>query len=249
MGFYTDNKEGALWYQRKSMVVIIGKDLDFEKHKVYKEGLFKKGLVDKSYLIEWIKKMKRKLIQEAIRDFDALDIPGEPTSAQLLIEHMQEPQQEVIEEPRETIEAAQAAEMLGIGYCTLTNLAKKGLIKGENNGSGWNFIKSNIETLLRDRPEFLLKIWNNPKSLRRRGKIYGSLIFEGEQYLHVKRAQKIINLSYNTIIKYAQQGLIKHRKESGKDYYISVPYMEELKANPPDWLKKSWRYFNNGKEP
>lgn len=248
VAFFTDNNEGAPWYQRKAMVMIIGKDLDFEKHKVHREGFFKKGLVDKSYLIDYIQKMKKKLIQMAMQELDVLDIPEEPMTGKLMIENMQESREEVIEGPREMIDATQAAALLNVSYMTVTNLAKKGLIKGEHNGFAWSFVKSDIENITKEEPEFLRKIWKHSKSITRGNKYDEDIVKDHKVFIHIRKAEKIINLSRTTLTVYAKKGLIRNLKERGKDFYISIEHMEELKASPPDWLKKSWRYFNNGKE-
>jgi hypothetical protein len=247
VAFFTDNNENLPFYKRKAMVVIIGKDLDFKKHKTYKAGFFRKGLVDKSYLIDYIQKMKKKLIQMAMQELDVLDIPEEPMTAKLMIENMQEPQEEIMEKSGETIDRAQAAEILNVSPMTISNLAKKGLIKGQHNGFGWSFVKSDIENIIKEKPDFLREIWNHSKSITKR-EPYSKEIIEGnETFIHIRKAEKIINLSRGTITLYAKRGLIRHKKEHRKDYYISLKHMGELKANPPDWLKKSWRYFNNSK--
>ena len=246
IGFFIDNNENLPWHRRKSMVVIIGKDLNFEKHKTYKEGFFKKGLVDKSYLVDYIQKMKKKLIQMAMQELEVLDLPGEPMDTKAMIEDMQE-SPEVVEEPKEYINLAKTSEMLKVSQCTLRNLAKRGIVKGENTGNGWYFVKSDMEDLLKEQPGFLTKIWNGRRTITK-GERRNTKIIDGEDvYVHINRAKEILNLSEGTIVKYVKLGLIRHKKESGKNYYISVKHTEELKANPPDWLKKSWSYFNNNK--
>lgn len=244
VAFFTDNNEGLPWHKRKAMVVIIGKDLDFEKHKVYTKGFFKKGLVDKSYLIDYIQKMKKKLIQMAMQELDVLDIPEEPVTAKLMIESMPETQEEIVEELKETINATQAAEMLNVSLSTISNLAKKGLIKGEHNGFGWSFVKPDIENIIKEKPDFLRKIWKHSKSIIRGNKYDEDIVKDNEVFIHIRKAEKIINLSRTTITVYAKRNLIRNLKERGKDYYLSRKHMEELKANPPDWLKKSWSYFS-----
>ncbi|MBL7151996.1 MAG: helix-turn-helix domain-containing protein [Candidatus Omnitrophica bacterium] len=247
VAFFTDNNEGLPWYKRKAMVVVIGKDLDFNKHhKICKDGFFKKGLVDKSYLIDYIQKMKKKLIQMAMQELEVLDIPGEPMDTKAMIEHIEEAP-EAIEEIGESINTAQAAEILNISYMTISSLIKKGLIKGSNNGFGWVFSKAYIENLLKERPDWLIKIWGNRRSYARLGRGNGEISRDNDTFIHIDRAAKMINLSVNTMVKYAKAGLIRHLKESGRDYHISVAHMGELRTNPPDWLKKSWRYFHNNK--
>ncbi|MEW6008862.1 MAG: hypothetical protein AB1629_04430 [Candidatus Omnitrophota bacterium] len=249
IAFFIDNHGNLPWYKRKAMVIVIAKDLDFEKQDIYKKGFVKKGLVDKSYLIDYIQKMKKKLIQMAMQELDVLDIPEEPMTTNLMIENITEPEpQEEISEPKEFINANEASEMLKVSYPTVINLAKKSMIRGEYNSCGWCFVKSDIEQLLKDKPEFLRKIWNDPKSVSKRESYYSDKSIDNELFVHIRKAEKIIKLSKTTITLYAKRGDIRNIKERGKDYYISVKHMEELKANPPDWLKKSWSYFNNGKK-
>ncbi|MFA5090865.1 MAG: helix-turn-helix domain-containing protein [Candidatus Omnitrophota bacterium] len=242
VGFFTDNNEGLPQYKRKSMVVIIGKDLDFSRHNIYKEGFFKKGLVDKSYLIEYIQKMKKKLIQMAMQELEVLDLPGESIDTKAIIENIEE-SPEAITEPGEYIHAAQAAEILSIAASTMANLAKKGLIKGEHNGFSWTFIKSDIENLIKEQPDFLTKIWKHCRNITK-GRQYDKEIIKGEdKYIHIRKAKVLLALSENTIKKYAKAGLIQCIKENHKKYYISIKHIEQLRANPPAWLKKSWSYF------
>lgn len=246
VGFFIDNNENLPWHKRKAMVVIIGRDLDFERNKVYKEGFFKKGLVDKSYLVDYIQKMKKKLIQMAMQELDVLDIPGEPMTTNLMIENMAEPMEEIIE-PKNYISTDEASEMLNVSYCTITNLVKRGMIKGEHNGNGRCFIRADIEKLLQEKPEFLKKIWNDGRSITKKEPYSKELIRGQEKYIHIRRAQALLKLSENTINKYAEAGLIRAYKQDHEKYYISTSHIEELTTNPPDWLKKSWSYFNNNK--
>lgn len=257
VAFYLDNNKDLPQHKRKWMVAIIGKNLDFERHKTYTEGPFKRGLIDKSYLISYIADMKKKIAKMAIDEIDTFEdqLQLEDHTQEVLqaSEEQSEPEpleviSEPVEEPKEYISTDEASEILGISYPTLANLVNKEVIKGENNGNGWYFVRADIEKITKEQPEFLTKIWNDPKSLRSMEKINAELIFDNERYYHIDRAQKIIGLSANTIKKYVKLGLIRHKKERGKDYYVSTKHMEELKANPPDWLKKSWSYFNNGKE-
>lgn len=251
VAFFIDNNENFPWYKRKYMVAIIGKDLDFERHKIYTKGLFRKGLVDKSYLIDYIRKLKQKLYQIAMQELEVFDkqLKLKDYSYRKLKdskENFSEPLEvisEAVKEPKEYLNTTQASEILNISHCTLLKLAKQEKIKGEYNISGWSFIKSDIKRLLKEEPEFLKKIWNNARSYEKKGKKSYKLIFDNEVCLHIKNAEKILNLSDTTIRKYIKLGLIKYKKKDNTDYYIPETHIKELKANPPDWLKNSWRYF------
>lgn len=257
VAFFVDNNENLPWYKRKCTVVVIGKNLDFEKHKVYTEGIFKHGLVDKSYLISYMKDMKKKLVKMAMDDMDIFDkqLQLDDHTQEAVQESEQESRTEPleitaepVEELKEYINTTEVSEMLKLSSTTVVNLAKNGKIKGEHDSCGWYFIKQDIENLLKEQPEFLTKTWKRSRSVTRK-EPYSEEIIEGnEVFIHIRKAEKIINLSRTTIALYAKKGLIRHKKEHRKDYYFSVKHMEELKANPPDWLKKSWSYFNNGKE-
>jgi hypothetical protein len=254
--FFVDDNSDLPWYKRKCTVAIIGKNLDFEKHKGYTEGVFKRGLIDKNYLISYMKEMKKKLVKMAVDEMEIFDQglqledhtqeaiqASEEKSKSEPLEIISEP----VEEPEEEIDMLEVSKMLRVSPMTILNLTKKGLIKGEHSGSGF-FIKSDIENLLKEEPDFLKKIWNHSRSLSKREQYSEELKDGDEVFIHIRKAEKIISLSRTTMTLYAKIGLIRNKKERGKDYYISIKHMEELKANPPDWLKKSWSYFNNGKE-
>ncbi len=245
MAFFVDDNDNLPWFKRKTMVAIIGKNLDFEKYKFYARGIFKKGLVDKSYLIDYINKMKKKFVQMAMQELDVLDIPGQITT-KAMIENMPDSlgaPEEIPEEPKECITMLEAAKMLNVSTGTMQNFLRTGNLKGEHDGWGWKFVKSDVENLLKEKPEFLVKIWNSGRSYKKRGRNDGEIVFEGERYIHRNRAAEIINLSGSTIGKYAKAGLIRHTRVSGSDFYVSINHLKEIKANPPDWLKKSWSYF------
>lgn len=257
VAFFVDNNQDLPWHKRKSMVAIIGKNLDFEKHKVYTEGIFKRGLVDKNYMISYIKEMKKKIIKMAMDDMDIFDKQlrledhtqeavqaNEEESKSEPLEVTSEP---VAEEPKEYIDTVGACEILKVSQMTLLNLANKGLIKGEHNGFGWSFAKLDIENLLKDQPEFLTKIWKHSKSITRSGGYLKEIVRDNEKYIHVREARILLSLSEATITRHAQAGLLRCFKDNHKKHYISFGHIEELKANPPGWLKKSWSYFNNSK--
>ena len=259
MAFAVDNNEHLPWHQRKCMVAIVGKNLDFERHKVHKEGILKKGLVDKTYLIHYIAQMKKKLVQMATDELEIFDkqlqledhsMLESETTQNKEIEPKPAPKPleftvEVVKEPKEYLSAVRAAEMLNLSHHTLLGLAKTGKIKGERDSLGWHFIKADIENILKERPEFLTKIWNDCRSINKKRPGAKEIVWGKERYIHISKAEKILTLSDTAIRKYAKIDLIKHQKKPGKDYYLSLRDMEKLKANPPDWLKKSWSYFNS----
>ncbi|MDD2927691.1 MAG: helix-turn-helix domain-containing protein [Candidatus Omnitrophica bacterium] len=256
VAFFVDNNQDLPWHKRKCMVAIIGKNLDFEKHKVYTEGIFKRGLVDKNYMISYIKEMKKKIVKMAMDDMDIFD-------KQLRLEdHTQEAIQaseeeakaepleitsEPVEEIKEEINALQVSKILNVSPMTVTNLVKKGLIKGEHNGAEWSFIKADIENLLKELPDFLTKAWKHSRSIARSGGYLKEIVRNNEKYIHIREARVLLSLSEGTITKRVQAGLIRYIKECSRTYYVSLSHIEELKANPPDWLKKSWSYFTNSK--
>jgi hypothetical protein len=155
--FFVDNKEDLPWYQRKYMVATIGKNLDFKKYKTQPDQAFRKGLVDKSYLIDYINKMKQKLIKMALQDLETIDI----TNATELISC--EP-----EEP-EWLNTAEAAGLLNVSKRSLLNLVYKKKVKAElDKANGYLFLKSDLEDVIKDKPKFITKIWNCTKSVKRK---------------------------------------------------------------------------------
>lgn len=178
VAFFVDNNENLPWYKRKCTVAIIGKNLNFEKHKVYTEGIFKKGLVDKSYLISYVKDMKKKLVKMAMDEMEIFDeqLQLEDRTQEAIQESEQESKSEPleiasepVEETKEYINTAEASKVLKVSYMTVLNLAKNGKIKGEHDSTGWYFIKSDIENLIKDEPDFLTKIWKHSRSIVRHG--------------------------------------------------------------------------------
>ena len=254
VALFVDNNEDLPWHKRKCMVAIIGKNLDFEKHKVYTEGIFKRGLVDKSYLISYIADMKKKLVNMAMEEMDIFDkeLQLEDHTQEAVQENDQESRAEpleisvepVEEEPMEEINTLQVSEMLNVSPMTVTNLTKRGLIKGEHSSFEWSFVKLDIENLLKEQPEFLTKIWKHSRSINRSGGYLKEIVKDNEKYIHVREARALLSLSEATIAKHAHAGLIRCLKEARRKYYISLSNIGELKTNPPDWLKKSWSYFN-----
>lgn len=254
IAFAVDGNDHLPWNERKCMVVVIGKSLDFERYKHHKEDIFKKGLVDKSYLVQYIAQMKKKLVQLAVDELEIFDKQLQLEGAVLdnKEEAKQDPQPKPLEitletgqEPKEYLALAQAAEMLQVSHCTLLNLAKEGKVKGECDGNGWYFIRSDIEGLLRESPEFLVKIWNSRQSIKMNGGVPKEITFNKGKYIHIKSAEGLLNLSCTTIERYVKAGLVKNKKVPGSAYYLSLKHIGELKVHPPDWLKKSWRYFNS----
>lgn len=264
VAFAVDNQEHLPWNRRKCMVVTVGKDLDSAKHKIYKNSAFLKGLVDKAYLLDYINRMKQKLVQMAMQELEVFDDTlklNYPDTAEAVIELVDKkedprslevvkalPGPERAQEPKEYLKKKQVAEMLKIAPETVLNLAKKGLIKGEQDDFGWNFPKEHIESLLENKPEFLVKIWDSRQRIKRSGGVPKELTFGKERYIHLRSAEGLLNLSYTTIQQYVKAGLIKNKKVPGSSCYLSLRHIDKLKANPPDWLKKSWRYFNNQRQ-
>lgn len=257
VAFFVDNNENLPWYKRKCTVAVIGKNLDFEKHSTYTEGIFKQGLVDKGYLISYIADMKKKLVKMAMDEMDIFDqqLQLEGRTQEAVQESEQESKaepleiiSEPVEEVKEYINTTEASEMLKVSYMTIVNLAKSGKIKGEHNSCGWYFIKQDVENFLKEQTEFLTKIWKHSRSITRSGGYLKEIVRDNDKYIHVREARALLNLSEATINKHAKAGLIRCLKEGYKKYYISLGHIEELKANPPDWLKKSWSYFANSKQ-
>jgi excisionase family DNA binding protein len=157
VAFFVDDKEGLPWYERKYMVATIGKNLDFKKYKTQPDQAFRKGLVDKSYLIDYINKMKQKLIKMALQDLETIDITN---TTQLILNEPEEP---------EWLTTAEAAEVLNISKRSLLNLVRKKKIKGEfDNANGWIFLRSDIQEILNSKPAFMKKIWKAPNSIAKR---------------------------------------------------------------------------------
>jgi hypothetical protein len=178
VAFFVDNNENLPWYKRKCTVAVIGKNLDFEKHSAYTDGVFKHGLVDKSYLISYMKDMKKKLVKMAMDEMDIFDqqLQLEDRTQEAIQESEQESMaqpleiiSEPVEEPKEYINTYEASKILRVSYDTVVNLAKNGKIKGEHDSTGWYFVKPDIEGILKDRPEFLTKVWKHSQSIVRHG--------------------------------------------------------------------------------
>ena len=249
VAFAVDNQEHLPWNRRKCMVVTIGKDLDSAKHRIYKDSAFLKGLVDKTYLLDYINRMKQKLVQMAMQELEVFDDTlklSYPDTAEAVIEELPGPER--AQEPKEYFRTKQAAAMLKISSGSLLSLAKKGLIPGEQDDLGWCFPKDYIEALVENKPEFLVKVWNSRQSIKMNGGVPEELTFGQERYIHIRSAEGLLNLSYTTIERYVKAGLIKNKRVPGSAYYLSLRHIEKLKANPPAWLKKSWSYFNSQRQ-
>ncbi|HAZ10806.1 MAG TPA: hypothetical protein DCY56_06855 [Candidatus Omnitrophica bacterium] len=261
VAFFMDNNEDLPWYKRKCMVAMIGKDLDFDKYKADPGEVFKNGMVDKGYLVDYINRMKKKLFQVAMEELGAFDVPLQiPGHSQINpgdIINIEKAEQEDIpisleeiqEKPKECLSAPQVLEMLNISRAVLYKFIRQKKIKAEfSTLLGWSFIRSDIEKVLEEKPEFLTKIWNNPCSIKNRENSQRNLVYDNEEYIHIKRVETVLNLSDTTIKKYIKLGFIKYKKDPHKEYYVSKNHLNELKANPPDWLRKSWINSGNNKE-
>ncbi len=266
VAFAVDNQEHLPWNRRKCMVVTIGKGLDFAKHRVNKDSAFLKGLVDKTYLLDYINRMKQKLVQMAMQELEVFDDTlrlncQDGAESAIAIEVMDKkeasrslavvkdlPGPERAQEPKEYFRTKQAAAMLKISPGSLLSLAKKGLIPGEQDDLGWYFPKDYIEVLVENKPEFLVKVWNSRQSIKMNGGVPKELTFGQERYIHIRSAEGLLNLSCTTIERYVKAGLIKNKRVPGSAYYLSFRHIEKLKANPPAWLKKSWSYFNSQRQ-
>jgi hypothetical protein len=259
IAFFADNNEDLPWYMRRCMVAVIGKKLDFDQYKSYPSDIFKDGIVDKSYLVDYMNKMKAKFIQMTARELKALNIPiqiGNIEQNLVDLEPKKEIQPRILpeileidperpKEPEEYLKTSQVLEMLGISRAKLLNLIRQGKIKCRTDLLERLFFKKDIEKLLEEKPDFLTRAWSYYGSVKNRE----SIIYDNEEYIHLQKAQTILNLSRNSIEKYIKLGFIaNYKKEPRRAYYISKRYMDELKANPPDWLKKAWIYYDEEKQ-
>ena len=138
---------------------------------------------------------------------------------------------------KEYISAPHAARILGISVGTLFRYVERGYIKREDNGFSPTFVKEDIENILRSKPAFILKTWQQTGYSKVPDVIYNN----DEAYIKTSKAAFMLRLSQLKFSKYARRGLIR-TIEKAKGWYFSKTHCEALKADPPDWLKKAWKH-------
>lgn len=262
---FTDDREDLPWYKRSCLIINIGSNIDLtQEERLWKDKLAHDGIVDKSYLLTSIREVRDKFVAMFQKELEVLGImkladPDEKIAKTALPSHFN-PQEFTVDDLMSSankindrqINLQESAQALSLSTLSLSKLAKSGKVKGQHGVyfSGWSFLESDIKKILEEEPEFLKKIWNHNASLKNHPQDPADkeITFNNRIYLRAMAWPSILKLSLSTIQKYINQGLLTNLVIYKNKKYLPKDYLEELSRNPPSWLKKSWRYFNNSKE-
>ena len=143
-------------------------------------------------------------------------------------------------EETKNIDKAKAAKILGIGHLSLMSLAKRGLIPGEyEKGLGWSFDRFHIESILKQKPEFLKKLWQHSRSVNRKNPVSAKEDFTEKIILGLDYASDILSIKKRTLIELIKKGEIpgEFDKDIGEWLFIKSDF-EKLQIEKPALLLK-----------
>ncbi len=250
VAFFTDDKEHLPWYERDCMVFEIGLNINLDEYEQkWHERICKDGLVDKRYLMTSIREIRDNLVGVFTKELEVIGIGmhGNHKRGAEAIPFLEKDIQEATfysagESTEETknIDKKQAAQILGIGHLSLTSLAKRGLIPGEyEKGLGWSFERSHIESILKQKPEFLRKLWQHSHSVNRKSPVSAKEEFTGKIILSLDYASEILSIEKHILMKLAKEGEIpaEFNKDMGEWFFIKSDF-EKLQIEKPALLLK-----------
>lgn len=251
--FYTDNDDHLPWYQRKSMIVYIGKNLDLDAHeKTFKDKEPHQAIIDHTYLFQSIQNIRAKLINVLRKELLQLGVSPENLNHPPVIENIPaaivpveiKPEINSPEDRGHKVSLEESAKLLRISKKQVVYYAGKGLLQGwkDQYGLDWQFEKEDLISILKSKPKFLKKAWRQKKFHESKKLI----IVKRKKYIRLTDAMPILKLSYLTLLRYIKSGQLK-TIQNERSHYIHKTYLDKIIKDPPDWLKKSWIYFNNPK--
>lgn len=222
---------------------------DYEKHP--RSATTERLEREEKNLLRRLAEVREKLGKSTkIMPLEENDIHSEIISEQQRIEEWRKwkeewdaKQKEALDNP--PIRLREAAEILGISTQTLIKLAKEKRVNAKHERRlDWFFKRKEIEAL-KDSIQMLVKIKRRPYGRKACRMVNTD---PGDRYVPPLQLERkgIIPLTYNTLLSHAKKGHIRFKvitlSKSKPMYFLSVNHLEELLANPPDWLKKALKW-------
>ena len=248
--FFTDNNDHLPWYERDCMVFEIGLNLNLDEYEQnWHERTCKDGLVDKRYLMTSIYEIRDNLLSGLTKELKIIGIDTGTTNGKKVqaipfskkdIEEADFCSVDESNQELKYIDKARAAKILGISQSSLISLAKKGLIPGEHEpGIDWLFVRSHIESILRQKPEFLKKIWMHSCSVTRKNPVSIKEEATVKIILSLDYASKLLSIEKHILMELAKEGEIpaEFNKDMDEWFFIKSDF-EKLQIEKPALLLK-----------
>ncbi|MCK5083313.1 MAG: hypothetical protein KAR31_10440 [Candidatus Omnitrophica bacterium] len=223
-------------------------DLD-EYERNWRNKICKNGVVDKGYLKTSIFEIRDNLLNVFAKELETIGINTNVPKEKKLQE-IPFPKNDVEEASFHGscesdhvpgfIGKAEAAEILGISQSSLLVFAKRGLVQGELDPSiGWRFVRKHIKSILRQKPEFLKKIWKRSNGVARKNPVPKEEGRPEKIYIGLDYASEILSIEKQILIALVEKEEIpaEFNKDMGEWLFVRSDVDELLIEKPALLLK------------
>lgn len=208
---------------------------------LYKETIVKRSILIDEDTFRGLLDEVKKLRQDVSRLLSEKH-PEQPKEKIIFTKSLTEIQKEALEKHRldPFIRISEAAELLGVSSSAVRLWIRKKYIKRLNTeGFGLEVSGNELAELKKNPPEWLRKAYRNGRDRKRAYQ---------DGYISTIQACGILKISRSCACVHVRKGNIASEPGNCLERKFRLDYIQDLKENPPEWLKRSWKLNGTNEE-